>query len=239
LFYSPNLDESVFGVKLLFTFYGALDFMQKANLMIAGSLGFLVLGLGLVGCSSPKDASKENFAKVISQKIAKEPHKPPNNNVDCSIDVGVLGTETREAEKQEALVKLGFLSSRTVREAIPPQALSLGSSAQKIYELADKGKPIAHQSTDMTGSKNYSLRYCKVAFKEILSYTEPSDGMGVKYSKVKYAYTLVDFPDWVKDEALLNLSGSAKSAVDLAGKTLTAEQSLVLTNEGWSTDLPG
>ncbi len=216
--------------------------MQKANLMIAGSLGFLVLGLGLVGCSNPKEASKANFAKVISQKIAKEPHKLPNNNDDCFIEVGELGTEKREDQKQEVLVKLGFLSSRTVKEAIPPQPLSLGSSAQKIYELTDQGKQTAQPwSKNMQGETRYALRYCKVAFKELLSYTEPSDGMGIKYSKVKYAYTLVDIPDWAKDEALLNLpfNSTMQARVKSAGQPITADQSVVLTNEGWATDLPG
>jgi hypothetical protein len=237
-----SLDESVFEVKLLFTFYGALDFMKKANLMIAGSLGFLVLGLGLVGCGNPKDASKGNFAKAISQKLEKEPHTIPGRSNgmsrgDCAISVGAMGTERYYADKgNDELVRLGFLSRKAV--TIPPVSKYSSAEERIVYELTDQGKKIAQLSS--RGSNNqYNLPFCKVSFKEVISYTEPSDAMGVKASHVKYAYTLGDFPDWVKDEALLNLSDSMKSAVDSAGKTLTAEQSLVLTNEGWSTDLPG
>jgi hypothetical protein len=235
-----SLDESVFGVKLLFTFYGALDFMKKASLMIAGSLSFLVLGLGLVGCGNPKDASKGNFGKAISQQLAKEPHTIPSRSngglSGCAIAVGEMGTERYSADKNnDELVRLGFLSRKTVT---PPPTSFSSSREYVVYELTEQGKKIAQLSS--RGSTNqYNLPFCKVSFKEVLSYTEPSDAMGMKASHVKYAYTLGDFPDWVKDEALLNLNDSIKSAVDSAGKTMTAEQSLVLTNEGWSTDLPG
>jgi hypothetical protein len=215
--------------------------MMKANLMIAGSLGFLVLGLGLVGCGNPKDASKGNFGKAISQKLEKAPHTIPDRSngsrSGCAISVGAMGTERYSADKNnDELVRLGFLSRKTV--TIPPFSKYSSAEEKIVYELTEQGKKIAQLSS--RGSTNqYNLPFCKVSFKEVLSYTEPSDAMGVKASHVKYAYTLGDFPDWVKDEALLNLNDSIKSAVDSAGKTLTAEQSLVLTNEGWSTDLPG
>jgi hypothetical protein len=211
--------------------------MVKANLMIVGSVSCLVLGLGLVGCSNPKDASKENFAKVLSQKIAKQPYRLVNGKEPCVMEVHQIGIETLEDEPQEALVKLGLLSSRTVGQA---SVSSNGSREQKIYELTDKGKQTAEpRGTNIQNPTRYGFRYCKVVFKEILSYAEPSGGYGPKAARVKYAYTLEGIPDWAKDETLLNLDSTMKGLLGLAGKAIPDEQSLVLTNEGWATDLPG
>ncbi len=238
-----SLDESVFGVKLLFTFYGALDFMKKANLMIAGSLGFLVLSLGLGGCGNPKEANKGNFAKAIAQKLGEKPaYTIPDGSNElsrisaCTIgmrNIGIGGIFTSEWNDQ--LTKLGFLSRRTVTK--PPNQYS-GPREEFIYELTEQGKQLAKPVKDEPGNADYYIPFCKVSFKEVLSYTEPSDAMGVKVSQVKYAYTLEDFPDWVKNEALLSSSDWIRQVVNSAGKPLTANESVMLTNEGWATDLP-
>jgi hypothetical protein len=217
--------------------------MMKANLMIAGSLSFLVLGLGLVGCSSPKDANKGNFAKAISQKLGQKPAYiiPDGSNElrktnACTIGISNVGVGVMfTSQWNDQLTKLGLLSRRTVTK---PSGFYSEPREEIIYELTDQGKQIAQPVKDEPGNKEYYIPFCKVSFKEVLSYTEPSDAMGVKASHVKYAYTLEDFPDWVKNEALLSSSARIRELVNSAGKTLTANQSVMLTNEGWATDLP-
>jgi hypothetical protein len=218
--------------------------MQKANLMIAGSLGFLVLSLGLVGCGNPKEANKGNFAKAISQKLGQKPAYiiPDGSNElskvsACSMGIRDIGIGSMFTNRwNDQLTQLGFLSRRTVTK--PPTDYS-GPREEIIYELTEQGKQLAKPVKDEPGNKDYYIPFCKVSFKEVLSYTEPSDAMGVKASHVKYAYTLEDFPDWVKNETLLSSSAWIRELVNSAGKPLTADQSVVLTNEGWSTDLPG
>jgi hypothetical protein len=229
-------------VKLLFTFYGALDFMQKANLMIAGSLGFLVLGLGLVGCSNPKDASKENFAKAISQMLAKEPYEIPQyssqhfgNDRQCALSIS-MGVAKLEDKTLSALLQAGFLSSSPVKADDPKYGIYANNPKWKVYQLTDKGKQVTVlQGQGHDGGQWYKIPFCKVSLKEVLSYTEPSDAMGMKASQVKYSYVLGDFPDWVKDENLLKvLDRTVKMKVESAGKPITTDRSVVLTNEGWA-----
>jgi hypothetical protein len=216
--------------------------MKKANLMIAGSLGFLVLGLGLVGCGNPKDASKGNFGKAISQKLAKDVYAIPEPSESdtpqtysesrCVVPAGSLGVEKNKNEMQEALVKVGLLTSRTVKPS-KDNYFMRGDQEATIYELSDQGKKIV-QTAKYANDGRYVLPVCKVVFKEVVSYTEPSDVLGTKLSRVKYSYTLEDFPAWSKDEALLNASGNLKRKLGKAGEAITADMALVLTNEGWS-----
>jgi hypothetical protein len=226
--------------------------MVKANLMIAGSLSFLVLGLGLVGCGNPKDASKGNFGKAISQKLEKDVYAipDPSDRSDpsdarsgygdslCVVPTGNLGVEKDKDETQEALVKVGLLTSKTVKPSKDNYLVRANEDAT-IYELSDQGKKIV-QTPRYSNYGPYVLPVCKVVFKEVVSYTEPSDIYGMKLSRVKYSYTLEDFPAWSKDEALLKASGNLnlKRKLDKAGKAFMADMSLVLKNDGWSADSP-
>jgi hypothetical protein len=219
--------------------------MMKANLMIAGSLGFLVLGLGLVGCGNPKDASKENFAKAISQKLEKDPYEIPQyssqhfgNNLQCAQSVST-GVERLGNNWLNVLVKAGLLTSSSVKADRTKGFFA--DDDVKIYQLTDKGKQVAvPQGKGHDGGQWYKIPFCKVSFKEVLSYTEPADVMGIRAAQVKYSYVLGDFPDWVKDENHLRvLDSTVRVKVELAGKPITTDRSVVLTNEGWATDLPG
>jgi hypothetical protein len=199
---------------------------------------FSLIGFNLLlsGCGSVKDANKDNFAKAIAKKIEKSPQEIPRtyqhglqSNRYCSISVNQIGTETPYSGKEEeALANAGLLTVKSTRTDT-----SFRNIEYKTYELSDKGKEIATKGN----YNSYHFPYCQVKFKEVLSFTEPSDGGGAKVSKVKYTFTLEKFPDWVKNEELLKTRNfsTIKERIELEGKPIESEQYLVLTNEGWST----
>jgi hypothetical protein len=160
------------------------------------------------------------------------------NDYSCQVAAPELGTENLQNEHGEALVQVGLLTSRPVKKASNSNSIFASNKPSKVYELTDKGRQMAQESTYGFGKKEYLFQFCKVSFKEVSSYTEPSDGMGVKSSNVKFKFALVDFADWAKNEAVQKAYWQVKSKLDLEGKVLNATQFVVLTSEGWATELP-
>lgn len=214
--------------------------MKKTAIL---SLICLAITTTLSGCNNPKAANKENFAKVISEDIAKNPYRLPSsfyNNKYCTVYLGKLPQEIDSYEpstadfaestsnKNKALANAGILTSELVREED-----SYGGKKRIItkYDLSEKGKQLAKQ--DNKG--NFFIPYCQVAFKEVKLFTEPADAAGAKVSQVDYTYAIEKVDDWVNNPEILQAYPEAKSILDSVGKPLDAKKPLVLTNEGWST----
>jgi|GEM_PF-3549602 len=194
----------------------------------------------LLGCNNPKAANKENFAKVITEEIAKNPYQFPNNGYRCEMNLGKMPIEISSewgsdgfsfigSQGYEALAKAGLLTSQVVGEVEKTNVLNTGYKITITkYDLSDKGKQIAKEDNG-----TYSLPYCKIGFKEIKLFTEPSDGEGITYSKVDYTVVVEKVEDWVKNPEILKNVPYVQRFVDLVGKPQDIKQLFQLTNEGW------
>lgn len=190
----------------------------------------------LSGCNNPKAASKENFTKVLSEDVAKNPYKLGNSffggAISCTIDLGTIPQEipsySYHIKNYEALKNAGILTSEFVRE----EPRNYGEPVKySKYDLSEKGKQIAKQSEN----GGVYLPYCQVAFKEVKLFTEPTDSPAGKISVVDYSYAVEKVDDWVNNPEILQHYPAVKKVVDSVGKPIESKKPLVLTNEGWST----
>lgn len=204
----------------------------------------LAISTSLYSCDNPKAASKDNFSKVLSENIAKNPYRLPSqsffNNRYCTVYLGKFPQEIvtydpsiadfaeSNSNKIKALANAGILTSELVKEED-----SYGGRKQITtkYDLSEKGKQLAKQEND----GNLYIPYCQVAFKEVKLFTEPADAGGAKVSQVDYTYEIEKVDDWINNQEILRAYPEAKSILDSVGKPLEAKKPLVLTNEGWST----
>jgi hypothetical protein len=199
-----------------------------------------------VGCGNPKQASKDNFSEVISQSLQKNPGELAKHGFggaqSCFIHLGSQFPQTLTQSSKFArpgrnivptiarldiLAQQGLLTSRTIKEE---ESKFDGRVVTKSYDATDKSKPKVIQSKD---GKHLYLPYCKLAFKEVTSYTEPAEGMGAKYSQVNFTYMIETVDDWAKDPANHEQFPEAKAVAAIVGKPIEGKMTLILTNEGW------
>ena len=198
----------------------------------------------LSGCNNPKAANKENFAKVLSQYVAKNPDVVAAYARSCKINtlevpkevpspVGSINDYNKNSvdynKSYEVLKNAGILTSQFVREEDRPYQ---GRLTITKYELSEKGKQIAKE---IYGSGLFDLPYCKVAFKEVKLFTEPTDSSAGKISQVDYTFVIEKIDDWANNPEILQVYPKVKEALDSVGKPIDAKKALVLTSEGWST----
>lgn len=187
------------------------------------------LSLLISGCSSPKDATKENFSKAIQAYLdtktgfcagipadhypfimAKDEVFVESNKkrADAFVSAGLL--KTRDTE----------LKSRFSTNMVPALEYQLTDLGQKHLVKAGAG-PLGNHDAFCTG---------KYELQDIESFTEPADSVGLKISRVAYAYSLKDAHKWIKHDKVQEAFPDA--AQNLAGP-IEGRAVLVLTNKGW------
>lgn len=219
--------------------------MKKTAIL---SLICLAISTTLSGCDNSKTANKENFSKVLSEDIAKNPYKLPEYSIfsqrDCTLYLGKFPQEIvtydpstadyaeSSSNRSKALTNAGILTSSLVKEEeVKSDYYGVKKQITTKYDLSEKGKQIAKQNNN----GNFFIPYCQVAFKEVKLFTEPADAFGAKVSQVDYIYAIEKVDDWVNNPEILQAYPEVKKIFDSVGKPLNAKTALVLTNEGWST----
>ncbi|UBF30431.1 hypothetical protein K9N68_35120 (plasmid) [Kovacikia minuta CCNUW1] len=208
--------------------------MQKRAIV---SLILTTVAITLSGCSNSKAANKDNFTKLLNQYVTNNPYKVGEGmfgSYQCIIELfeipqeGYVTDGMASLGSYEVLKNAGILTSKVVKE----QDSGWGRKTTVVqYELSDKGRQIAKQKT----GNSYFLPYCKVAFKEVKSFTEPADAFGAKVSQVNYTYVIEKVDDWVNHPEILQKYPTVKRVLDSVGQPKEGQKTLVLTNEGWST----
>ena len=212
--------------------------MKNLNSIIALTVALIFMA----GCSSPKDASKDNFEKVINAYLEKNCIIVAPRKTSFPVTVDLLPKENKLAEKNnpettkqyDALVKVGFLEEKDgSREK---NQFRLGNVKitvpTKIYSLTKKGeqafKKITHEG--FFGGSNGG--FCAAIYKvsEIRNFSEPSQAMGYTISNVNFTIAAHNISDWAKNQGITE-------AFPRLAKALEANQSqtsiLVLMNDGW------
>lgn len=194
--------------------------------------------LTLMGCSSPKDASKDNFIKVINNYIEKEcvmvttgdEEFPATIELRPTDNIFAAGRKEKLTAKYDALVSVGMLE---VKEGSAQVNKGMFDKTKvtvptKIYSLSTKGK----QSVSESGSVGKKQIFCVAKYQvdEIKNFSEPAPAMGYKISKVNYSFSPTDVVDWASNENIL-------AAFPRLSKQLEKNQeksvALVLMNDGW------
>ena len=89
------------------------------------------------------------------------------------------------------------------------------------------------------GESKGGFCFGKATIKEVTEFTEPADTGGVKASRVTYTYQVSDFPAWAKLPETSAAIGKLKTDVESEKTPIKSMDMLVLTNNGWKSQLGG
>ncbi len=198
-----------------------------------------VLLTAVVGCSSPKSASKENFKKAINAYYVKKQvyifDTSVTNNFKFPVKIKTDMFTNNLIDSYQALVSANLLSVKDT--SVKEDVLLFGKGGKrtvpvKEYELTDNGKKYYKEAatTNMiTGNLNgFIVGQPEVI--EVTSYTEPADSAGVKISNVSYKVKVSNIPEWAKKSEVYTSYPNIKKYLD---PSIDAQITLILKNDGW------
>ncbi|MBN2647848.1 MAG: hypothetical protein JXR44_08685 [Thiotrichales bacterium] len=208
------------------------------------SLPVLIGLMVLSGCQSPKEASKENFTKVLNDYHQRNCVMLSSYDFqDFPITIKLLPVQNRWANKQnpertvqyDVLVDAGLLQVKDGETQDYENAFSRTKITvpTKTYQLSEAGSKAFAQQTgkgvlSSEGKRGFCAGYYHVT--EISNFSEPAASMGYTISNVNYRTDLEKVQPWARNARLLE-------AYPHFAKALQSPQSqfstLVLMNDGW------
>ncbi len=106
---------------------------------------------------------------------------------------------------------------------------SAAASGAAVYSLTAAGQSAIQKGDPLLGGM--MLCYARREIVKIASYTAPDELLGVKVSRVSYAYKLRDIASWAKTSPVQNAFPQIKEGLSRPDRTDTG--GVVLTSDGW------
>lgn len=191
--------------------------------------------LTLSGCNDPKKPSESNFKEAAQQYLDTV---YPVCYIKANFPYKTDGISFNNMpEVLHAMAEKGLLTEKELsRKHIDA---SWGIKAHDIvvnsYELTEEGrkyyKPDA--AKNMRGENIGGFCFGKATVTEVSNFTEPSDAMGQKISRVSFFYKVSEIPEWAKTPEILSADRQIKKDVDSAKNGMKVTNAFVLTNNGW------
>lgn len=182
---------------------------MKKILLVAGT------ALVLAGCGE-----KGDFEKAINAKISKSKLCYSLQNNDIAFNKGF------PVKVNHGFRSAGYSASDEVLKGLIEQGLlkvsqqANGFRSVDVLEVTDKGQQV--EFWDRKDGACVGHR----AVAEVKSWTEPSEGNGVKMTQVTYTWKLDGVPGWVDKNAFSGVKGMSEPE--------EAKIVLVKTNNGWA-----
>lgn len=191
--------------------------------------------MALSGCNDPKDASDSNFKAAAQQYLdsvyptcyfkVNFPFKTDGYSFNNLPDI-------LHAMAEKGLLTEQELSRKHFEESWASKAHDVVVNS---YDLTDEGKKYykADAAKNMRGDALGGFCFGKATVTEINNFTEPSDAMGQKISRVSFTYKVTDIPEWAKSPEITSLDRQLKKEANSEAEPLNATNVFVLTNKGW------
>ncbi len=195
----------------------------------------------LLACSSPKDASKENFEKIINTYLDKSCIlvSPTNSWGSGKIPVMLelepiknkrnVEYNTAKIKKFEFFVGIGLLQVKDGTKK--KQAWTFSDEyitvQTKEYSLTDKGKKFYQEK----GKNGFCAAKKKVS--EISNFSEPSQammGLGYTISNVNFKVSPYEISGWANNQGIME---AFPYLADKLKENKSESTMLVLMNDGW------
>lgn len=196
----------------------------------------------LTGCGSPKEASKDNFKKVINEYLEKNCILVSPRNSGFPVTLELLPVENKLAAEQnpkktlqyDALVGIGMLDvyDGSVEGTQGLYSKNIITLPTKTYSLSKKGEKNFTRNVSKSPFTRPQRGFCiaKYQVNEVLNYSEPSGAMGYTISNVNYSQFPTKIKGWASDQAIRKaFPGLARQLESNQHATAT----LVLMNDGW------
>jgi len=189
------------------------------------------------GCSNPQDANETNFKNSVQAYLDKEYPK-------CYYTENFPVTTEQMFSNEKLLrllAKIGILTEKETGGKKHDVSKGWGFDKDKnmipvySYELTEEGRKYytPEAETRMNGNKVGGFCFGKAKVSAIDQFTEPSDMMGKKVSRVSFSYSVTGYPEWVKDDQVKSDIKGLKEDVESENNPKKEIMDLILTNKGW------
>ena len=186
------------------------------------------LTLAIMGCSDSQKAGESNF-KSAAQDFLNVAY--PACYIVETFPTKPDGWDIRGQKLiYEEMVKLGLLIKK--EEMTKPKSKWQKPQKEFVFDLTDEGKKY-YQLPNDKNHKQGGFCFGEPKVKEITNFTEPSEMMGKKVSRINFTYIVTDFPNWIKNPDILKLSDVLKRDVNSPEAPIKIDVNMVLTNKGW------
>jgi hypothetical protein len=204
--------------------------------------GLLVV---LTGCSSPKDASKDNFKNVLNGYYDRNCIMVAPRKTEFPVTVELQASNSEIAKKlndgntnqYEALVKVGLLEVKDGSAQVNDfdnfmPGVHKKTVPTKTYSLSPKGKEIFTKNTGKGILNSTEQGFCAANYQvgEISNFSEPSQSMGYTISNVNYTVSPKNVKEWAKNEAVVQAYPRLTKQLE---ENKNESAALVLMNDGW------
>lgn len=185
----------------------------------------------LTSCGSPQDADADNFRAALQSWF--DEHGECVNIGDMPAKIWV-GAPSRSKARYEAMTAGGLLTSGSRREERPSIMGQYRSHDDYlVYRPTGEGAQVIREAADTFLGRN-ELCFARRNVIEVMSWTQPSEMMGLHVSQVRYRYRLDDIAPWAIMPAMrAAFPGMAKAVDTPRGED---KASLILTSEGWRNE---
>ena len=193
----------------------------------------------LTACSDPKAANEKNF-KIAIQKRLDQAYPT------CYINANFPATLSehdpyRNKSAFKALAAAGLLSEKEESKEVKEWGRTR-TVVGSVFNLTEEGKkfyqPDAIKNNGL-GEAVGGFCFGKATVKEITEFTEPADAMGARASQVSYTYEVSELPAWAKLPETIAAITKLKPDVASDKMPIKSRDVLVLTNNGWKSQLGG
>lgn len=189
--------------------------------------------LVLAGCGSKQDANEKNFKGAI-QNFLDSAYPKCYFFENFPAVVGDFDLKNEKAILA-ALLKTGLVS---VKDEPHEETNLFGkkkTSIKPTFYLTEAGKKFYKTDIQKTLGGQSIGGFCvgKAKVQDVPQFTEPSDMLGQKISRVNYTYVVNDLPSWTKSPEILSAIPSLKPDVESENKPIKSLDAVVLTNNGW------
>ncbi|SQC20599.1 Uncharacterised protein [Klebsiella pneumoniae] len=191
--------------------------------------------IALSGCNDPKDASEGNF-KAAAQQYLDSIY--PSCYFKANFPLKTDGYAFNNLpDVLHVMSQKGLLTEKEISRK--HYEASWGSKAHDVvvnsYDLTDEGKKFykPDAAKKINGETLGGFCFGKATISEVSNFTEPSDAMGQKISRVSFSYKVTGVPDWAKSSEVTSLNNQLKKDVDSESEPLKVTNVFVLTNKGW------
>ena len=196
---------------------------------------FLLLAILMAGCSNAKNANENNF-KAAAQAFLNLEYPYCYVTVDLPYRTDTLSFSD-PSKVLHALSTVGIVKETEVERKTIPASWGSDERIEIIYsyELTDEGAK--YYKTDATqsimGNDLAGLCFGKANVAKVVTFTEPTEFMGVKVSRVTYTYTVSDIPEWAKNAEVQEVIDQLKEDVQSAKTPTERTDAFILTDKGW------
>ena len=194
---------------------------------LVAAIAFLISG-----CSDPKTPNEKNFAVAVQAYLdTTYPKCYLTSEFPRTVEWDVGGTKTQ----LRALAKAGLVLEKEGSYEIPTFGGRKRFAPAPAFTLTDEGKKFyKSDAVKLINGKNLGgFCFGKAKVKQVDQFTEPSDMLGMRISRVNYTYEVSDLPAWANSPAIQAAIPELKADVESDKVPIKKLDVLVLTNNGW------